>query len=88
LRRAWALKSPEAQLFGATGLPGYYNIGQGLNLINYVNYGDPVGNYAHDAEFSEHIIDGHHFGVLQFIGSQVSKYDIAFVDKPCLRPLC
>jgi hypothetical protein len=32
--------------FGATGIPGYSNTGNGPHLVDYVDYGDPVGNYA------------------------------------------
>ena len=38
--------------FGAPGLPGYYGPADLGNLTDYVDYGDPIGNYAHDTELA------------------------------------
>jgi hypothetical protein len=38
-----------AVTFAATGVPGYLSPGGNNNFINFVDYGDPIGNYAHDA---------------------------------------
>jgi hypothetical protein len=61
--------------FGAPGLPDYTNTGTGPNLVDYVDYGDPVGNYSSD---SQAVASGSlvgpppptdHVGTIQYVGS-------------------
>jgi cadherin-like protein/Big-like domain-containing protein len=64
-----------AVTFGATGLPDYLSTGGNNNFLNFVDYGDPVGNYADDslselkslAQFSGL---GSHFGTVELVGSK------------------
>jgi hypothetical protein len=57
--------------FGATGLPGNTEAGPS-SLVNYVDYGDPVGNYASDPSSPLSSIvpsDMNHFGAVVMTGS-------------------
>jgi hypothetical protein len=54
--------------FGAPGLPGYYGATGLGNLTDYVDYGDPVGNYAHDGELADFALTGNHFGTVDDVG--------------------
>jgi hypothetical protein len=54
--------------FGAPGLPGYYGVTGLGNLTDFVDYGDPVGNYAHDGEFGGWALTGNHFGTVATVG--------------------
>lgn len=61
--------------FGAPGLPGYYSnplgVGSGA-FVDYVDYGDPVGNYASDITSVIPTVipaTGDHFGEVKHIGS-------------------
>ena len=61
--------------FGAPGIPGYTNGGTGPNLVNYVDYGDPVGNFSSDStyvtsgNFVSPVVTADHVGSLQYVGS-------------------
>jgi hypothetical protein len=54
--------------FGAPGLPGYFGPTGLGNLTNFVDYGDPVGNYAHDGELAVGSKTGNHFGTVDYVG--------------------
>jgi hypothetical protein len=54
--------------FGAPGLPGYCGPADLGGLTDYVDYGDPVGNYARDGELADIARTGDHFGTVQFVG--------------------
>ncbi len=45
--------------FGAPGLPGYNGPSNLGNLTDYVDFGDPIGNF---------ISNGNHYGTVQFVG--------------------
>ncbi len=72
--------------FGATGLPLNTIAGTG-SLINYIDLGDPVGNYARDTFI--HSYTGDHYGDVVFVdavqqhfsggifNSNPSKFDVA-----------
>jgi hypothetical protein len=58
--------------FGATGLPGNTAAGN-PNLLNEVDWGDPIGNYSTDSSSPlKSLIDGNmqHYGPVQMTGSQ------------------
>jgi len=58
--------------FGAPGIPGYTNSGSQPDLINYVAYGDPVGNYASDSSEEQGFAPStgmDHVGTVQFVGN-------------------
>jgi hypothetical protein len=61
--------------FGATGLPGYSSTTASNNsaFVNYVNFGDAVGNYAKDGELSEVSFTGDHFGSVVFVGNTLDQ---------------
>ena len=65
--------------FAATGLPGYLSPGGNNNFINFVDYGDPIGNYARDSvsELSLISATGSHFGSVDLIGP---SWHAAFID--------
>jgi pimeloyl-ACP methyl ester carboxylesterase len=70
-----------AVTFGATGLPDYLSQGGNNNFINYVDYGDPIGNFAHDSVselnlIAEAVHMGSHFGSVDLVGS---PWDAALV---------
>ena len=54
--------------FGAPGLPGYYGATGRGNLTDYVDYGDPVGNYAHESQLGAIAATGNHFGTVNYVG--------------------
>jgi hypothetical protein len=54
--------------FGAPGLPGYFGPTGLGNLTDFVDYGDPVGNYAHDGELAAVSKTGNHFGTVDYVG--------------------
>jgi hypothetical protein len=66
--------------FGAPGLPGYFNSidTDQANFINYVDYGDPIGNYASDINSALHYVSqtGDHFGAVKLIGNQNDASDL------------
>jgi len=65
--------------FGATGLPGNTTAGGPATLINYVEYGDPVGNYASDPvnALSEQTLGVmYHYGQVMMIGSTQDVYQL------------
>jgi hypothetical protein len=61
---------------GAPGLPGYFGPTGLGNLTDFVDYGDPVGNYAHDGELALFQFagnqftsaTGNHFGAVDYVG--------------------
>ena len=58
--------------FGATGLPGDASAGGPTNLVDYVDYGDPVGNFASDptSPLSSIAPNGmYHYGSVVMVGS-------------------
>lgn len=57
--------------FGAPGdlLPNYSDQVSGQNFTDYVDYGDPVGNF------------GFHFGTVQEVGPRNDAYASAFLDQ-------
>ncbi len=57
--------------FAATGLPGYLSPGGNNNFLNFVDTGDPVGNYANDSlsELRSISKTGSHFGTVQLVGT-------------------
>ncbi len=59
--------------FGAPGLPGYYGLTGFGNLTDFVDYGDPVGNYAHDGEFGGWALTGNHFGTVELVGRPANE---------------
>lgn len=76
--KAWANIAGGAT-FGATGLPHNTMAGGPVGLINYVEYGDPVGNYASDPENA--LYDQtpglmYHYGQVKMIGSQQAALDL------------
>jgi hypothetical protein len=54
--------------FGALGLPGYFGPTGLGNLTDFVDYGDPAGNYAHDGELAPVSATGNHFGTVDYVG--------------------
>src|SRR5579883_1003203 len=72
--------------FGATGLPSNFTeAGASLsllsNFINYIDAGDPVGNYADDASSALSTIAafwgiGPHFGPVRVVGSGIGEPDL------------
>lgn len=57
-------------IFGSPGLPGYYGPTGQANFIDYVDFGDPVGNYAHDsASALSRALTGNHYGTVMLVGS-------------------
>jgi hypothetical protein len=65
--------------FAATGVPGYLSPSGNNNFLNFVDYGDPIGNYARDSVSALHLISatGSHFGTVQLVGSPLHA---AFID--------
>lgn len=55
--------------FGAPGVPGYFGPSGFGKLTDFVDYGDPVGNYAHDGELAAVSLTGNHVGTVEFVGS-------------------
>jgi streptogramin lyase len=78
--------------FGATGLPGNTTSGGPPGLINYVDYGDPIGNYASDSNTQLHDRTAgfmYHYGVVQFIGLPLNAANLqtaALTEKTQLDP--
>jgi hypothetical protein len=64
--------------FGAPGVPDYFGPTGLGNLTDFVDYGDPVGNYAHDGELGAVSATGNHFGTVDYVGSPADA--IAMVD--------
>ncbi|MDR3565837.1 MAG: hypothetical protein P4N59_30980 [Negativicutes bacterium] len=63
------------ETFGAPGLPNYpiSSTANSTVFVNYVNYGDAVGNYAKDTELAEVSFTGYHFGAVQYVGNSVDQ---------------
>ena len=60
--------------FGAPGIPPYAGSNANANVsnvYNYVDYGDPVGNYASDSysAYSAYSLTGFHYGNVVLVGS-------------------
>ncbi len=55
--------------FGAPGVPGYFGPSGFGKLTDFVDYGDPVGNYAHDGELAGVSSTGNHVGTVEYVGS-------------------
>jgi hypothetical protein len=60
--------------FGAPGLPGYSGPASDPLFIDYVDYGDPVGNDANDSNSelqhdAQVLGTGSHFGTVEFLGT-------------------
>ena len=51
--------------FAATGLPGNSSVGSDSALIDYIDSGDPVGNYATDT--STYSWTGYHYGNVEHV---------------------
>jgi hypothetical protein len=67
--------------FGATGIPGYVNSGPQPALVDYVDRGDPIGNYASDTKAAEPgfapASNMDHVGTLVPVGSTIDGYALA-----------
>jgi len=55
--------------FGAPGVPRYFGPSGVGKLTDFVDYGDPVGNYAHDGELAGVSLTGNHVGTVEYVGS-------------------
>jgi hypothetical protein len=71
-----------AVTFGATGVPGYLSPGGNNDFINYVDYGDVVGNFANDSLSELSLLAaavkmGSHFGSVDQVGSPLNAALIA-----------
>ena len=55
--------------FGAPGVPDYFGPSGFGKLTDFVDYGDPVGNYAHDGELAGVSSTGNHVGTVEYVGS-------------------
>ncbi len=55
--------------FGAPGVPDYFGPSGLGKLTDFVDYGDPVGNYAHDGELAGVSLTGNHVGTVDYVGS-------------------
>jgi hypothetical protein len=64
--------------FGATGLPAYFGTTAQPNFIDYVDYGDFIGNYARDSSSRLNLISalGYHFGTVVKVGNPQDESDI------------
>jgi hypothetical protein len=65
--------------FGATGLPGNTTAGGPQSLIDYVDYGDPVGNYASDSnsQLNDHTAGVmYHYGQIRLVGSPLNASNL------------
>jgi hypothetical protein len=60
--------------FGAPGVPGYVNSGASSTLTDYIDRGDPIGNYASDTKAAEPDFAPaskmDHVGTVKILGSQ------------------
>jgi hypothetical protein len=54
--------------FGAPGVPDYFGPTGLGNLTDFVDYGDPLGNYAHDGELAAVSATGNHLGTVDYVG--------------------
>jgi uncharacterized protein YxjI len=63
--------------FGAPGVPGYYGT-TSKDFTNYIDYGDPIGNYAHDSMSALHAfaLTGNHFGTVDLVGNRNDAIDL------------
>ncbi len=64
--------------FGAPGLPGYSGVPNDSKLIDYVDYGDPIGNYASNMPTGgssyEPFSGMNHVGTVFLVGSPSNAY--------------
>jgi hypothetical protein len=72
--------------FGATGLPGFTGISANpysLNLVDYVDYGDWVGNYARDSlsELRDLAKVGSHVGTVRLVGTLGEATNLQAADR-------
>jgi hypothetical protein len=66
--------------FAGTGVPGYVNTGTSP-LVDYVDYGDPIANYASDTQSSEPdfapTTNMDHVGTVVLTGDEADSYALA-----------
>src|SRR6266446_6484022 len=72
--------------FGATGLPGFSGISPNpysVNLVDYVDYGDWVGNYARDSvsELRDLAQVGSHVGTVMLVGTRGEAANLEAADR-------
>jgi hypothetical protein len=71
--------------FGAPGVPGYSGNGENSSILtDYVDYGDPVGNYASDSGSALNDLappNMDHFGVVDLIGPPSGKDALKNAEK-------
>ena len=89
----WKLKLAGGSTFAAPGVPGY-NSGAQTTLIDYVEYGDPVANYASDRQLAEAGLpppNMAHVGTVKLLGSALDAVGLfasasALLVSPYLGP--
>ncbi|MGP0105015.1 cadherin-like domain-containing protein [Rhodoblastus sp.] len=66
--------------FASTGLPDYKSPGGNNDFLNFVDTGDPVGNYAQDSvsELNSLSNTGSHFGTVQLVGTAAGADNLSF----------
>ena len=77
--RALQARCAGGATFGASGLPGNTVSGGPEALINYVDYGDPVGNYASDtiALLHDHTVGVmYHYGQVEMTGDTANASNL------------